>query len=143
MDSYTQNTINLIGSAASPVTLTGSYIAGNSAILNLKKGDRVTLYVYYTMGTAESGNSIQAKLEYMVNNTDTVLVQESAETITSSTVTHTELEHSYTTTAAAGTYKAFPMRFEANDPYVKVSLKETGIAANGGSAYVIAIVNGR
>lgn len=147
---YIQNEIALLGTSAAPITLTNAYSdaePANSAKASITLKNDVTLLVHYTMGAAETGNSIQVKVE----TADSYLAIDSAlwarrtrEAVSSGAVTLSAEEFTFTATKAAGTYDVFEIRLpELNANYIKVSVKETGIATNGGSCYIKAITLGR
>lgn len=147
---FTQNVEHALGSNTSPITLTNAYTAdgSNDVIISTGRMEELTLYVFYTMGAEETGNSIQVKLstsysrENDKNSQYWTPLTDAADVSTGSSAL-TGFEYSFTAAASAGTYDAFRLRFEnLNDPAVWVQLKETGIAANGGSAYIVAIVGG-
>jgi hypothetical protein len=145
---FVQNTQDLIGTQASQVTLTGSYTTDgtNDSILSVGRMEELNLYVFYTMGTAETGNSIEVKVSFSDDPTNSKTAeywaQSTGESISSGTNTVTNYEYSFAATAAAGTHEGFRLSIPINDRAVWVQLKETGIAANGGSAYVVATVGG-
>lgn len=126
-------------------TLTGSYVVQASpANINIEGFDQVNLDVAYTMGTAETANSIQIKIEFanpiVGDPASTDWSQETSITTVSGVTTI--LQHSYTFDAvsAAGTYDRFQIAIPINSKYMRVSVKETGIAANGGTATIKAIL---
>lgn len=147
MANYTaQSSVNVLGSATTPVTLTGTY-TDNDVVVPIGYADQVTLYIGYTMGAAESGNSIQVKIDFADRNLDvssTEWARSSSEADSSGTITLTLQERTFSAVAAAGTYDVFRIKLtDVNDKYMRVSVKETGIAANGGSCYVRATIGGR
>lgn len=99
------------------------------------------------MGAAETSNSIQIKVQASPTEIalDSVLWGRLTTTAASSgTVTHTNREDTFSAVSSAGTYDVFPIEItDLNTSYIKVSVKETGIAANGGSCYVVAETFGR
>lgn len=142
MDSRT--TTNAFGSEASPTVLTGSYVAGQP--IRLASSYQLGLDVAYAMGAAESGNSIQLKVEVAnpldddndgaAKPADTEWYQLVSTSASGGTVTVTKAEYTFSAVAAAEAYDYFHISLPNDSQWVKVSCKETGIAANGGSAYV-------
>lgn len=126
------------------VTLTGSYVTqslathGTADWIDLKNVDQVVLDVAYTMGAAETANSIQIKVEFANPATKTTPAttdwhQMIQETISGGTDTVAFLEYSFTAVSAAATYDRFQIPFPVSSKFMRVSVKETGIAANGGT----------
>lgn len=125
-------------------TLTGSYVA--SSAVKIGKANQVTLDVAYTMGTAETLNSIEIKVEFanpvLLNEPVTTdWHQEAAESVSGGTSTVSLFERTFTATQAAGTYDRFQIAIPVSSKFFRVSVKETGIAANGGTVTVKAIIN--
>ena len=146
-DNFIQNAVTVLGSSASPVTLTGSYSDDNSGLFKAAKGQKISLFVYYTMGAAESSNSIQVKVQTSPDRLaiDSALWgRRTREAVAAGTATLSVEEYTFTATQSAGTYDVIEIPLpNINTPYFKVSAKETGIASNGGSCYIKAVVSGR
>jgi len=135
-----------LGTTASPITLTAAYSGNVSSAIKMDGADAVSLDVGYTMGTAETANSIQLKVEYAdpTNGApaSTDWMQEGNEATSGATTTVTLGERTFTATVAAATYDYFTVSLPlaAKHKYIRVSAKETGIAANGGSAVIRVIL---
>lgn len=138
-----QTGIALLSDSASPTTLTAGYGSARSGRLTISKARYVELGVNYTMGGSESGNSIQLKYEVSFDGSVWYRVQEEA--VSSGTVTRHNREDTFSAASAAATYDRFSVSFEnyGGWEYLKVSVKETGIASNGGSCWIEASVWGR
>ena len=214
----------VMGTSISPKTLTDSYTSVNSGVITLGKSELVSLGVHYTMGTAETANSIQLKFEvfnksnavvaqkttlaFVDSGPDTItdlgngfltagfvsgqmikvsgtasnngiftvatavagtLTLDAGDTLTaeaagssfkieaittpalrvqtesavSGTVTRTYREDTFSATVAAALWDRFPVDFENHAyDYLRVWVKETGIAANGGSCFIDAVLVG-
>jgi len=135
--------IALLGSAASPKTLTGSYTTNgtNDAIAPVGYIEQAILYVGYTMGTAETSNSIQIKVEF-APDASTPWYRETTESISTGTRTLSLAEYTFAATQAAGTYDYVRIPVPVGDAYMHVSVKETGIAANGGKCFIRLALSG-
>jgi len=78
--------IEVIGTIASPVTLTAGYAVANSGVFSVGRSRFVELMVNYTMGSAETGNSIQLKYELM----NEITTDGGTATITGQTISFTD-----------------------------------------------------
>lgn len=128
-----QKKIYVLGTEDTPLELLSVY-QGSSPIY-LGAGFQLMLEVDYTMGSGESGNSIQLKLEF--NNDDTsesptVWRREITESASSGTVTMTQAERTFSATQSPGTYDRFEIPLPIGSRWLKVSAKETGVATNEG-----------
>ena len=135
----------VIGTSTTPITLTASYTdddPDNSGIVHIGGAENVVLLIAYAMGASETSNTIQLKYEltgdyenfYRVTNT----------TFSGGTGTVSLREDTFSATAAAEAYNYFVVELiDVNAKGLKIWAKETGIAANGGTLYVTAMVAGR
>jgi hypothetical protein len=132
-------TITLIDNA----TLTASYLplAADNLELNVEKVTQITLDVFYTTGAAETNNTIELKVEFantMSNRTSPVTgdwVQETTISASGGTTTVTPNIYQITGASATTTYPvqiAVPMASR----FIRVSVKESGVAANFGTVTV-------
>jgi len=124
-----------------PVTLTGSYAAARSAVIPIAMGEQAILNIAYTMGAAETGNSLNFKIEFSTNGV--TYHQDISQTTASGAATLYKLEYTFAATGAAGTYDYIRFPLPIAEGYAKIWVKETGIAANGGLCYVTATVSGK
>lgn len=145
---YTVQTTNdLLGSAASVKTLTGSYTTDrtNDAYLPVGGMSEVVLYIGYTMGAAETGNSLQLEVSFS-GDSDAIessrWFNETNQSISGSTNTLSKGEYTFSATGAAGTYDYFRVTVPVCDKVMRVRVKETGIASNGGKVFVRALTAG-
>ena len=142
-----QGSVDLLGSAASVKTLTGSYTTDgtNDASLAVGGMSQVVLYIGYTMGTAETGNSLQLKIAFSPDSDTSASsrwFREVTSAISSGTVTLSLGEYTFTATGAAGTYDYIRLTVPVCDAIMRVSVKETGIATNGGKVFIKALAGG-
>jgi hypothetical protein len=131
--------------ALNAITLTGSYTGTQiSSAIAIKNSSQVMLDVAYTMGAAETSNSIQIKVEFanpaeVVNTGDVASTdwhRQISESTTSGTTTISLQEYTFSAVSAAATYDRFQIAIPVCSRFIRVSAKETGIAANGGTATI-------
>lgn len=140
-------TVRTIIGVASAYTLESTYTgAGISAGYYIGNEKEVALDVDYTMGAAETSNSIQLLVEYanpdLIDSrsyspvsTDWRLATEQA--VTAGAVTVTKQEFTFAAISAAATYDRIHVKIGMpNASWIRVSIKETGVASNKGSAVV-------
>ncbi len=145
MDNSHQVSFPIKGTAASPTALTSSY-ADTAAVFSVNKQNEMMLYVYYTMGAAETANSIQVRLSFSASSlaADSALwAVETAEALSGSTITLTRVERSFAAVSAAATYDVFCIPVHLCDGYMRVDVKETGVSSNAGSCYIVGNSRGR
>jgi hypothetical protein len=100
---------------------------------------KMNLDILYTMGAAESSNSIELKIEGSPDGTNFYRIPNEAVVAGASTLTAREFTFVGTNAAAATISIGLDIFYK----YVKVWCKETGIAANAGSVYVEATLSGK
>jgi hypothetical protein len=118
-------------------TLTTAY-SGNAKEFSTYGMEKMVLYVNYTTGAAETNNSIEIKVEFTPDNA--AFYQETNAADSGGTTTLTQKEYTFVGASAATSYK-FSVPIELADNVVKVSIKETGVAANAGTATVLATLS--
>lgn len=92
---------------------------------------KATLEVLYTMGAAETSNTIEIKVEESPDGTNFYqLVNESASSGTSSLFVR-----EFTITGVNASTQAFSLPLDCSYKWMRVSFKESGVAANAGSVY--------
>ena len=99
----------------------------------------VVFDVLYTMGTSETSNSIEIKLESSTDRTNWTRLPTDTTTGGTSTLAAREFTFVGTDGAAATTQ----IKLDVNYKFMRISCKETGVAANKGSVYVEATLGGR
>lgn len=121
--SGTTRTSTTIGSAYGTVPLK-SFSSGGAS--------KVSFYLLYTTGTGETNNSIEVKVETSPDGTN--FYQLLNESVSGATSTLTQREFTFVGAAAATTY-ALSLPLDISDKYVRVGVKESGVAANYGTIY--------
>ena len=145
-----RSTQYVLGDQTTRKTLESTYTAGNIST-GFKTGNAVQGFVdiEYTAGAAETLNSIQVKFEFsdsIVGSADvqnhipaaasTEWYQETTEAVSAGTITETLAERTFAQVSAAATYDRFRIALPLGHGYTRISIKETGVAANKGSASV-------
>lgn len=133
-----QNNETVIGTVASPATLTATY-TDNTKTLITGGLSMLTLVGTYTTGAAETSNYISIKIE--VSDDDTNFYQ--TMTASSSSGVTTMYPQTFKVDgAAAGTAYPFNIQFPVAARKVKISVIETGVAANFGTLYMGVLESG-
>jgi len=141
-----QNPIILIGSKSgttrTSVTLESTYQAEATTKATKTFGtgqmSKVEFHILYTMGSGESSNSIEIKLESSPDRTNFYrLVNEAVSTGTS---TLTAREFTFVGSDAAAVAITLPIDIQAK--YMKIWVKESGVASTKGTLYVEATLSG-
>lgn len=115
----------------SGVTLTSAY-TGNRKSFETGGFTKLSLDVTYTMGAAESANTLEIQLESSPNGTDWyVLVIDATTTISAITARAWQMSEGSLNFMLDIAYK-----------YVRVSIKETGVASNAGTATITTTLSG-
>lgn len=131
-----RNSQYIVGTADTPATLTASYVAGSQ--IEVANAHTLALDIAYTMGAAETGNSMELIVEFKNDADSTNWYQDTAGSVSSGTSTVSKLSYTFAATGSAGTYDYIQIQVPVYSHFARVSVKETGIAANGGSCTVIA-----
>lgn len=100
---------------------------------------KMNLDILYTTGAAETNNSIEIKLEGSTDGTN--FYQLTNESASSGTSILYQREFTFVGASAATAY-AFTLGIDTFYKKVRVSCKETGVAANAGSVYIEATLSG-
>lgn len=116
--------------AESPTVATKSFSTSGMSKLNLD--------VLYTMGAAETSNSVEVKVEASPDNVNFFRIANDTTTLGASVLNAREFTF-VGVNAAAATISIF---LDIAYKYMRVSCKETGVAANKGTVYVEATVSG-
>jgi hypothetical protein len=146
-----RTTQNIIGSQTARVTLESTYTAGNtSAAIWVSNAIQLFLLVEYTMGAAETANSVDLRIRFadmQVENATRLVTPATADwyTVTSESVTGgvstiSLYAPSFTAVSAAATYDRFILPIQAGHAWIQVAAKETGVSANKGTASVQLVV---
>jgi hypothetical protein len=94
--------------------------------------------ILYTMGSAETSNSIEIKLEDSVDGVN--FYRTSNESASGGTSTLTAREFTFVGTNAAAATISY--RIDIAYPYLKISAKETGVAAVAGTVFIEGVLAG-
>lgn len=95
--------------------------------------------ILYTMGAAESSNSIEVKLEVSPDGTNWYRIPNDSTSTGTSTLTAREFTFVGTDAAAATISIFIDIAYE----YMRISCKETGVSSAFGTVYVEATLSGR
>lgn len=99
----------------------------------------LVLDVLYTTGAAETNNSIEIKIEDSVDGTN--WYQLTNEAASSGTSTLTAREFTFVGASAATAY-AFSYRLDITYKYMRISCKESEVAANAGTVFIEGVMGG-
>ena len=110
---------------------TKTFTTGGYSLLNLD--------VLYTMGAAETSNSIEIKLEGSPDRTNFYQYAN----VSNSGGTSTLAAREFTFVGTNGAAASISFGLDVFYKYTRVSIKETGVSSNKGSVYVEATLSGR
>jgi hypothetical protein len=138
----TQTPVVLIGSKSGTTrtssALTAAY-TGNTKTFETKGYSVLVLDVLYTTGAGETTNSIEIKLEDSIDRTN--FYQLTNESASAGTSTLTAREFTFVGAAAATAYP-ISYRLDITYPFMKVSVKESGVVTNAGTIFVEGVLGG-
>lgn len=128
------------GTTRTSVALTSSYdVANKTKVFETAGFSKVNLDILYTMGAAETANSIEMRIDGSSDGTNFYRIPN--ETVSGGTSTLTAREFTFVgTNAAAATIS---IGLDIFYRYLRVSAKETGVAANAGTIYCEATLSGQ
>lgn len=129
----TKSALNVI----TPATLTSLY-TGNTKTFKVAGYSKLDLAILYTMGAAETLNSIEVQVEQSPDGVNFYRIPNESVTGGVSTLTAREFTFVGTNAAAASISIGLDIFYK----FIKVSLKETGVAANAGTAYLEGTLSG-
>jgi len=139
-----QDPVPVFGSrlAASPFTRTSVALTNAYAdtYKEIKVGgySKMNLDILYTMGAAETANTIEFKIEGSPDGTNWyALANES-----NSGAVSTLLARNWTFTGTNAAAATISIGIDVFYKYVKISVQETGVAANAGTIYAEATLSG-
>ena len=143
MANYKRQDFNtpVIGTSTSPAVLFETF--EDSGVIHIGGAESVTLLIAYTMGTGESGNSID--LQYEISSDGVTYYPVPNITFSSGAGTWNLRADTFAATQSAGTYDYYAITLtDIQGKSLKISAKESGtIDANAGSCYISAIIAGR
>lgn len=134
-----------VGTSAAPATLTNAYSGNVGSAVLIDNAKQLFIDIDYTMGAAETTNSVEVLVEVAdPDNTNRQLTPATTdwrslvtETTSGGTVTIVPRAYSFAAVSAAATYDRFSIDLnetkDVRHQWIRVSVKETGVAANAGS----------
>lgn len=128
------NKVDVMGTESVPLTLTNAY-TGQTKTIDIADAEQLILFLQYTTGAAETSNSVELKLEFSGDESGSNFYQETEEVVAAGVAVITPIEHQLVGALAATTYRvalALPVAAKR----MKISAKETGVAANAGTVHV-------
>lgn len=140
-----KNSRFILGDQTTRKTLESTYVAGNvSSAIDIRNAVQLSLEVEYTMGAAETANTTELIVEFadMVNGQRSNVpataswYREVTESVSAGVVTLALAERTFAAVSAAATYDRFIVEIPGGHDFMRVSIKETGVASNKGSASV-------
>lgn len=131
------------GTTLTGVTLESTYQNESATVAtkSFKTGgySKVSFGIFYTMGAAETANSIEVRIEQSQDNTNWVRIANDSTSGAVSTLTAREFTF-VGTNAALATIDIF---LDINYKYMRIALKETGVASAKGTVYVESTLGGQ
>jgi hypothetical protein len=121
-----------------PATLTAAY-TGNAKEFKVAGFSKFDLAVLYTMGAAETANTIEVKFEHSPDGTNWYRIPNESNTNGVSTLYARNWTFTGTDAAAA----TISIGIDVFYKYLKVSVQETGVAANAGTIYAEGTLSGQ
>lgn len=141
-----QNTLVLIGSknatthARTSVALPTAYDdATTTKTLATGGMSKANFGILYTTGAAETNNSIEIRIESSPDRTNWYRLPN--ESVSAGTSTLTQREFTFVG-ASAGTAYDLSLPIDVQDEFLRVSIKESGVAANAGTIYLEVTLSG-
>lgn len=128
----------LIGSKSSAFALTASTLttsyADNRKVIDGTSGmSKLDIRFSYTTGAAETNNTLDILVEQSSDGTNWFSIPN--ETVSSGTSTLNDRTFSYATNTGGGTNTKSSVGLDIFYKQIRVSFKETGVAANHGTVY--------
>lgn len=128
------------GTSRTAVALTTSYdVANKTKIIETAGFSKLNLDVLYTMGAAEAANSVELRIEGSPDGTNFYRIANEAVSAGDSTLTAREFKFVGSDAAAATISIGLDIFYK----FVRVSAKESGVAANAGTIYIEATLSGQ
>lgn len=136
-----QKNVVLLGSKAGTTRTSAALTSGytdNTKTIETGDWSKINLDVLYTMGSAETSNSIEVQVQCSPDGTNFYNIPNESASGGTSTLTAREFTFVGTNAAAATISIGLDIFYK----YVKVSAKETGVASNVGSVFIEATLSG-
>jgi len=120
--------------------LTAGYgVANKTKITETGGKTKINFSILYTTGAGETSNSIELRIESSADGTNFYRIPNEA--TSGGTSTLTQREFTFVGAAAATAYD-ISLPLDLQDRFLRISVKETGVAANFGTVYVEATLSG-
>lgn len=128
--------------------LTASFeVANSTSVIDIRKVSQMTFYRTYTPGATETSNTMEMVIEFSNDvdaptNANATWHQEGFVEASTPNTTFIDRKLQFQTDAtdAPNTYVAAPLRSQGDAAFMRIRLKETGVAANAGTASVKVIL---
>jgi len=124
------------GSTRTPIELESTYQAESTTeatkSFKIAGFSKLNLDILYTMGATETANTIEIKIDQSPDNQNWYQLVNDSTSNGTSTLTLRE----FTIVGADASTLELSLPLDISDQYLRVSIKETGVGANKGSAYV-------
>lgn len=136
-NAFKKKKIYFVGTSSTPVTLTGTYQNGTAIFVG--EAEQVGLDIAYTMGSGETSNTLNVKIEFAGDDGDTAPTtwfQEITESASSGTITMLKAARDFDAVSAAGTADNIHVPIPLDAKWVRISVKETGISQGGNGGTV-------
>ncbi len=137
-----QTSLNLIGTPASPVTLTTTFTINRTTFITSGVA-MITFYIQYTPQT--SGNAVNVKIEGCpITSNDVsnfgaqVFYPETSQSVSNGVVTEVPVVHTFTSSGTSA--QQFKIVFPCADQTIRISIDETVSAGTAGTASIQALV---
>lgn len=128
------------GTTRTSSTLTSSYdVTENTKILDTEGYSVFVLDILYTTGSGETNNSIEVRVEGSPDRVN--FYRLSNESVSSGTSSLFQREFTFVGASAATAYD-LSYRIDISYKHMRLSVKESGVSANAGTAYVEATLAG-
>lgn len=131
------------GTTRTGITLESTYQAESATVatktFETSGYSKLNLDFNYTMGSAETSNSLEVKVESSPDGTNFYRIANDDTTAGTSTLTARE----FTFVGADGAASPISIFIDIAYRYLRVSCKETGVASNKGNVYVEATLAGK
>lgn len=128
------------GATRTSIALTDAYDVANKTKIFATGGySKVNFDILYTMGAAETSNSIQLRVDASTDGTNFYRIPN--ESVSGGTSTLTTREFTFVGADAAAA--TISIGLDIFYKYMRISLKETGVASNVGTIYCEATLSGK
>ena len=128
------------GTTRTAVTLTAAYdVANKTKTIETGGYSKLNLDILYTMGSGETTNSIETRIECSPDGTNWYRIPNESVSAGTSTLTARE----FTFVGADAAAATISIGLDIFYKYMKISAKETGVAANFGTVYVEGTLSGK